>query len=121
MSLISYIVVNISNLEGEGQVLEEWQQVDEVGGDEGEEEHDVGDPQVDVVEEELPQCLAEHRAELQACRVLHHPGDQGLQPADCCLHGRVGRGGEGGRRGRCQEAKQEVPGEGQEEKKVAGC
>ena len=41
-------------------MLEEWQQVDEVGGDEGEEEHDVSDPQVDVVEEELAQGLAEH-------------------------------------------------------------
>ena len=102
-------------------MLEEWQQVDEMGGDEGEEEHDVSDPQVDVVEEELAQGLAEHRAELQPRRVLHHPGDQGLQPAHCCLHGRVRRGGEGGRRGRCQEAKHEVAGEGEEEEKVAGC
>ena len=100
-------------------MLEEWQQVDEVGSDEGEEEHDVGDPQVDVVEEELPQGLAEHRAELQARRVLHHPGDQGLQSAHSCLHGRVRGGGEGLRRGRCEEAEQEVAGEGQEEKKVA--
>ena len=85
---ISYIDIrNMSNLEGEREVLQEWQQVDEVGGDQGEEEHDVGDPQVDVVEEELPQGLAEHRAELQARRVLHHPGNEGLQPADCCLHG----------------------------------
>ena len=45
-------------------MLQERQEVDEVGGDEGEEEHDVGDPQVDVVEEELSQGLAEHRAEL---------------------------------------------------------
>ena len=68
-------------------MLEEWQQVGEVGGDEGEEKHDVGDPEVDVVEEELAQGLAEHRAQLQPRRVLHHPGDQCLQPADCCLHG----------------------------------
>ena len=113
--------VNISDLEGERKVLEERQQVDEVGGDEGEEEHDVGDPQVNVVEEELPQGLAEHRAELQPRRVLHHPGDQGLQPAHCCLHDRMSRGGEGGRRGGCQETKQEVAGEGNEEKKGAGC
>ena len=41
-------------------MLEEWQEVDEVGSDEREEEHDVGDPQVDVVEEELPQGLTKH-------------------------------------------------------------
>ena len=38
----------------------EGQQVDQVGGDDGQEEQDVGDPQVDVVEEELPQGLTKH-------------------------------------------------------------
>ena len=108
------------HLEGEGQVLEEWQEVDEVGSDEWEEEHDVGDPQVDVVEEELPQGLTKHWAELQARRVLHHPGDQGLQPADRRLHGRVCGGGEWGRGSRCQDAEKEVAGERQEEKEIAG-
>ena len=102
-------------------MLEEWQEVDEVGSDEWEEEHDVGDPQVDVVEEELAQGLAEHGAEFEAGRVLHHPGDQGLQPAHRRLHRLLcGRGEGGGGRGG-EDAEQEVAGEGEEEDQAWSC
>ena len=99
----------------------EGQQVDQVGGDDGQEEQDVGDPQVDVVEEELAQGLAEHGAEFEAGRVLHHPGDQGLQPAHRRLHRLLcGRGEGGGGRGG-EDAEQEVAGEGEEEDQPGSC
>jgi len=114
-------VASKRHLKGERKVQKEGQQVDQVGGDDGQEEQDVGDPQVDVVEEELAQGLAEHGAEFEACRVLHHPGDQGLQPAHRRLHRLLcGRGeGGGGRRGK--DAEHEVTGEGEEEHQAWSC
>jgi len=77
------------DLEGESGVAGNTDYVCEIRGEEGNDKHDIGHPEVDMVEEEVTKSLTENRVQLQPSRVLHHPGDEVLQLPDKPVHAQV--------------------------------
>ena len=79
-------VRNQGELDTQPGVGEQTEEGGEVWGEQRHDEHHIGHPEVDVVQEEVAKSLTEHRVQLEARWVLHHPDDEALEVPDDHLH-----------------------------------